>query len=78
MNLSRSQKIMKFFSSEKRFNDIRKESLEWGFECPKCNEFTSVWEIGGVRYQAKNTPTMRIDCPKCKERIVVNVEKFKD
>ncbi len=76
MKLSRSQRIMKFFTKAERFDEIRKESMQWGFECPKCFEFTSVWEIGGVRYQAKSTPKMRVKCPKCEENVIVLVEKF--
>ncbi len=74
--LSRWQKIMKFFSSQKRFDAIEKESKEWGFECPKCDEFTSVWELGGVRYRANDTPKMRVKCPKCQEKIEVNIKKY--
>lgn len=73
MKLSRSQKIMRLFSSKKRFEAIKKESMEWNFSCPSCDKETSVWDIGGVRYMAKGNPKMRIQCPKCGENITTEL-----
>lgn len=44
---------------------MKEESMLWGFICKSCNERTSIWEAGGVRYKAKGEPRMRIKCPKC-------------
>lgn len=73
MKLSRSQRLMKLFSSKKRFEAIQKESMEWKFTCTSCNKETSVWDIGGVRYMAKGNPKMRIKCPKCGENVTVEL-----
>jgi len=50
------------------------ESKEWGVTCSECHEFTSVWEMGGVRYLAKGNPMTRLDCPKCGEKINVALQ----
>ena len=65
MGLSRIQKISKFFASKKKFEDMKHESQLWGFNCKSCDKRVSIWEIGGVRYKAKGTPSTRIRCPHC-------------
>lgn len=78
MKLSIPQRIMKFFSSAKRFEAIKVESMEWQIECPECNEFTSVWELGGVRYRDVGNPQMRLKCPKCEVDIVAELKRYTD
>lgn len=65
MNLSRAQKLVKFFSSPKKFKEIEEESRRWIFTCSFCDEESNIWEAGGVRYEAKGEPTIGVRCPKC-------------
>lgn len=65
MHLSRIQKIARFFSSEKKFKAMEEESRRWVFTCSFCNEQSSIWESGGIRYKAKGEPSMGVRCPKC-------------
>ena len=78
MKLSIPQRVMKLFSSVSRFEAIKKESMEWQIECPKCKEYTSMWELGGVRYRDAGNPNMRLNCPKCKENITAELKRFSD
>lgn len=36
----------------KRAAEIEADSKRWVLTCPNCGRVQSVWEIGGVRYQA--------------------------
>jgi transposase-like protein len=78
MKLSVPQRIMKFFSSEKRFEAIKKESMEWQVECPECKAYTSIWDLGGVRYRDAGNPKMRLKCPKCDANIIAELKRFTD
>jgi hypothetical protein len=76
MKLSTAQKLVKFFSSKKKFEKIKQASLQWGFTCSTCNERSSIWEIGGIRYKAKGTPRTRIRCPKCDTIAMQRINKL--
>tara|TARA_R110002072_G_scaffold271987_1_gene432044 strand:- start:26925 stop:27161 length:237 start_codon:yes stop_codon:yes gene_type:complete len=76
MKLSRSQKIMRLFTSEERFKMMKEESMIWGFTCLNCTERTSFWEMGGIRYKASGTPKMRFSCPKCKHKAIQLIDKL--
>ncbi len=78
MKLSIPQRIMKLFSSSARFEAIKKESMEWQIECPECGEFTSMWELGGVRYRDSGNPSMRLNYPKCKSSITADLKRYSD
>jgi len=75
MKLSKAQKIAKFFSSAKTFEKMKQDSSQWGFTCSTCNERTSIWEIGGIRYKAKGNPRTRIRCPKCETISIQRINK---
>lgn len=60
-----------------RHEAIKKESNQWKFTCQKCNEKSSIWEAGGIRYKALGEPTMRIKCPKCEQKTTSKVTKSK-
>jgi hypothetical protein len=64
MELSGAQKIVKFFSSESKFQKIMEESMNWKFTC-SCGKESNIWEIGGVRAGAKGKPSVMIRCPHC-------------
>jgi len=61
--------------SLERKEAIKKESMQWGFTCKSCNERSSIWETGGIRYKAKGEPKMRIKCPKCEVAAMQKVTK---
>lgn len=67
---------MKFFSSTKRFEAIKLESQEWQVQCSECNEFTSMWDLGGVRYRDAGNPKMRLKCPKCEKDITAELKRY--
>lgn len=74
--LSRTQKIIRFFSSKAKFKKIEEASRLWGFTCVNCNERTSIWDIGGIRYKASGNPQTRIRCPKCREASLQTIDKI--
>lgn len=76
MKLSIPQRIMKLFSSSTRFEAIKKESMEWQIKCPECNSYTSMWELGGVRYRDSGNPSMRLNCPKCNEKVTAELKRY--
>ncbi len=43
---------------------IETESRSWQFQCP-CGRATSVWDLGGLRWKARGTPTRWLKCPHC-------------
>lgn len=64
MKLSRTQKIVKFFSSESKFEKIMEETKLWRFNC-SCGKELNIWDLGGIRYKSSGNPTMGIKCPYC-------------
>ncbi len=52
--VSRVQRLAKRFSSAERFAEMERESRQWVMDCP-CGATTSVWEMGGIRYEAAST-----------------------
>jgi hypothetical protein len=66
MKLSLMQKIIKFFSSNAKFEEMMKESKQWKFKC-SCGQVSSIWDIGGIRYKAGGDSTKAIRCPYCKK-----------
>ena len=75
MTLSRAQKFSKRFASEEKFEAMKQESLLWGFTCKNCSTWSSIWEIGGIRYKAKGNPRMRIKCPECGVKAMQKITK---
>ncbi len=65
MELSRTQKVTKFFSSATKFEAMKQESMLWVITCSSCKESTSIWDLGGIRYKAKGNPKIGVKCPKC-------------
>jgi len=66
MELSRTQKFVKWFSSKAKFEKIIEESKQWIFKC-ECGKTTSIWDMGGVRSGAKGNPKIRLKCPHCQK-----------
>jgi hypothetical protein len=64
MQLSGTQKFIRFFSSSSRFEKIRAESNQWKFTCD-CGNTSSIWDVGGIRAGASGKPWMRLKCPAC-------------
>ncbi len=64
MKLSTTQKIVKFFSSDSKFEKIMNESKRYQFDC-SCGKTSSIWDIGGIRYKAYGKPTTLVKCPHC-------------
>jgi transcription elongation factor Elf1 len=75
MKLSGVQKIAKFFSSAKKFEAMKAESMQWGFTCSSCNHESNIWAIGGIRYKAKGNPKTRIKCPNCRVAAMQSIVK---
>lgn len=66
MKLSLGQRIVKFLTSQKKFDEMMKESKQWKFTC-LCGQTSSIWNIGGIRYKAVGDSTKAIRCPYCKK-----------
>ena len=73
MQLSKIQKIAKFFSSKEKFIAIQKESKKWAFTCSSCSRKSNIWDIGGIRYKAKGKPRASVRCPYCSK---ITMEKI--
>jgi len=75
MKESKIQRLVSFFSSEKKKEAIKKDSMLWGFTCANCHKRSSIWEIGGVRYKAKGNPRSLIKCPGCGKKAMQRINK---
>lgn len=47
--------------------DMERESKEWKLVFDACHHEVSVWETGGIRYQAHGNPRRRVACPVCRQ-----------
>lgn len=66
--MSRVQRLAKRFSSAERFAEMERESRQWVMDCP-CGATTSVWEMGGIRYEAASTGKVTTGrCATCDEK----------
>lgn len=64
MSLSRMQKLIRFFFGAEKFEKMKEDSKRFRFDCD-CGKQSSIWEIGGVRYNAKGKPRAMVKCPGC-------------
>jgi len=44
---------------------IETASRAWMAHCPNCDQETSVWDHGGIRYKAVGNPKKLFRCPAC-------------
>jgi transposase-like protein len=51
------------------------ESRSWIATCPHCGASASIWDLGGIRYKASGTPSIRFKCPSCGKSGMHRVEK---
>lgn len=65
MKLSGSQRLVKWFTSAARFEDMMRESKTWVFTCKHCGQLSNIWEAGGIRYKAKGNPSTYVKCIHC-------------
>jgi hypothetical protein len=66
MELSGTQKFVKWFSSKAKFEKIIAESQQWMFTC-KCGKTTSIWDAGGIRSGAGGKLNVMLRCPHCQK-----------
>jgi hypothetical protein len=60
------QKIFAKFCSPQRMQAMEESSRRWKICCKTCGFETSVWEAGGIRYNASSkAKSTLIKCPKC-------------
>lgn len=45
---------------------MEKESREWTLRCETCNFEQSVWEHGGIRWEAAGNQTRKLLCKNCR------------
>jgi hypothetical protein len=64
--LSRTQKIIRFFSSAKFFEKAKADSKKWYFNCD-CNSTFSILDIGGVKYKGTGNKKMYVKFTNCKK-----------
>ena len=66
--MSLVQKLFARFCSPQTMQAMEESSRRWKIRCKKCGFETSVWEVGGIRYNAssKGKRTL-IKCPKCQK-----------
>lgn len=69
MGLSFSQKLMKFFSSQAKFQEMEETSKRWVATCD-CGYEMNMWEVGGVRYKAVGNKTTFMRCPRCGKTVM--------
>ncbi len=43
--------------------DLRAESMSWLVMCEACGHARSVWELGGIRWNARGHPRRLVLCP---------------
>lgn len=66
--MSKLQTFLAQILPEKWMAAMEAESRAWRLACP-CGHKTSVWDIGGIRYQAASTgKRIRLLCQSCGER----------
>ncbi len=75
MGLSRAQKFVKWFSPSAKFEKMMAESKQWKFTCDNCGKASSIWEGGGIRYQAAGSPSVRVKCPHCQKACLQKITK---
>ncbi|MBL7701242.1 MAG: hypothetical protein JNM14_03245 [Ferruginibacter sp.] len=67
MKLSRTQKIIKFFTSKALFEKMMEDSKRYRFTCSNCGKESSIWEIGGIRYKGTAKTKTGAWCLQCKK-----------
>ena len=72
--LSRTQKLIRFFTSKSLFAKMEQDSKTWIFDC-ECGQTSSIWDIGGVRYKGKGNPKSLVKCPHCGKTAMRKVHK---
>ena len=55
--------------------DAETESRKWVATCPRCQQESSVWDMGGVRYKAYGMKTTLVRCPKCGKRSFMQIHR---
>lgn len=76
MNLSTSQKILKWFTSASLFEKMKADSQTYKFDCA-CGKTSDIWEIGGIRYKAYGEPYTGVKCPGCGKFAMRKIYKVK-
>jgi hypothetical protein len=51
------------------------ESRAWQARCEACGLSRSIWELGGIRWQAAGNRRRRLPCPKCGQTTWQRVER---
>lgn len=64
MQLSRAQRLIKWFTSASQFEKLMNQSKKWKFTCP-CGKTSSIWDIGGIRGATGGKPLSWVKCPHC-------------
>ena len=59
------QKLMKGVLPKETATNMEAESRRWLFQCNKCQEEHSIWDVGGIRWGAAGNPTRYLTCPNC-------------
>lgn len=44
---------------------LEAESRRWQTLCPNCQHQSTIWDLGGLRYKARDDGRLGIWCPKC-------------
>lgn len=52
---------------------IELDSRRWIFDCPHCNQTSSIWDVGGVRWKAAGNPRCRVRCPLCGAKLIARI-----
>ena len=59
--------IQRFFTSvlpAAWARDMEAESRSWLARCP-CGATRSIWDLGGIRWKARGSPSRLMRCPHC-------------
>lgn len=65
------------FMSPKMRVDAEEESRKWVATCPRCQQESSLWDMGGMRYKAAGTKITLVRCPQCGKQSFMQIRKKK-
>lgn len=73
--MTRIQKIFLALLPAKWAADAEQQSKRWLMRCPDCQTEFSVWDLGGIRWQAVGNPHRLVKCPACGKTNTVQLHK---
>lgn len=73
--LSRTQRLFRRLVDAPTFAAMEAHSRNWFVRCQTCDHRRSIWELGGIRYNAAGSSLTRLHCPSCDSARMHRLEK---